>query len=191
MSDTVNIDKLDEKALVQAYEVILSAEEEALVASLDVKEAEKKLQDDICQKKQYYKKDGTTLDTGKVKLGTFKKAMEVHLGGGQNKLEAELILQEEYIAEMKNDRGIMDKAKALQNKMRNAKEAKGSAKDTTEELKTQFDSEIVDALALLVQMEIKNKKEAFEADDGKSSKPKKDKSGLADIAKLLKKKMKK
>ena len=185
----MNLNEIDSKQLSNAYHALLGAKEESLLISMDRKEAENTLKEEIAMKKQYYKKDGKTLDLGKIKIPTFKKAMVVHLEGGPNKVAEELDLLEEYIIDMKNDQTVKNRAKTLQNKMIQEKETKGAEKDTKEELKTHLDSEIVEALNILADLEIKNKKEALEADEGKETKKKKDNSEILALISELKKKL--
>jgi hypothetical protein len=185
----MDIENIDSKQLSGAYGALVSSKEEVLIIEMDRKEAEQKIKEEIAMKNQYYKKDGTTLDLGKVKLPTFKKAMAIYLDGGPNKLEEELELQEQYIVDMKNDNTVRDRAKSLQNKMIQESESKGAAKDTKEELKAHLDSEVVEALNILADLEIKNKKEAMEADEGKETKKKKDNTEILDLVKKLKQKL--
>jgi len=185
----MNLNEVDTKQLSSAYQGLLGAKEETLIISMDRREAENTLKEEIAMKKQYYKKDGTTLDLGKVKIPTFKKAMVVHLEGGPNKVAEELELLEEYILDMKNDQTLSARAKTLQNKMIQEKETKGAEKDTKEELKTYLDSEIVEALNVLADLEIKKKKEALEEDSGKDTKKKKDQSEILSLISELKKKL--
>jgi len=185
----MNINEIDNKQLSGAYESLLNSKEEALLIEMDRKEVEKEVKEEIASKKQLYKKDGTTLDLGKVKLSTFKKAMDIHLNGGPNTVEAELELLEDYIVDMKNDSVVLGRAKTLQNKMIQEKESKDLVKDTKEELKTHLDSEIVEALNILADLEIKHKKEKLEADEGKETKKKKDQSEILDLVKKLKEKL--
>jgi len=172
----MKLDEVSDKQLSDSYNTLVAAKEEALLAELDRKEYEKTLKEELAMKKQLYKKDGTTLDLAKVKVPTFKKAMEVHLNGGPNKVEEELELLEEYILDMKNDSTVMARAKSFQNKMIQESESKGAAKDSKEEMKTYLDSEIVEAMDIVASFEIQAKKERLEAENGQETKKKKSKN---------------
>lgn len=179
------IENVSKEQLKKAYDALKGSKEATMIADMDRKSSEQRLKEEFASAKQYFKKDGTTLDLAKVKMGTLKKAIEVK-ETGDNKLEQELELQEEYLTDMKNGtipKGIVD---SYVGKLRLVKEQKDNEKDVKENLKTTIDSDIVEALAILAGGEIEQEKERLEGDDAK---PKKDKSELLALVKAIKAKM--
>jgi len=183
------VDMIEGAKLSEGYQTLLTAKEEVLIISSDKKEAEDKIKDEICLLKQYYKKDDKTLDTAKVKIAVFKGSMDMLLNGGPDKLEEKIELQEEYIQLMKSDSNVMARAKTLDRKTSQEKESKGLEKDAKEGLKTFIDSDVVEALDILANLEISHKKDLLDAENGKSKKTKKDNSELLELVKALKAKL--
>lgn len=183
-----NLEQVSKTDLSKAYEALKSAKEATMIVKMDKKTAEGKLKEEVASAKGFYKKDGTTLDLAKVKMGTLKKAIEVK-ETGVNKLEEELAIQEEYLADIKNGnitKGFVD---SYISKIRLEKETKETEKDVKENLKTTIDSDIVEAIAILVDGDIAQEQERLEDDEGKSKKTKKDNSEIVKLAKEIKKKL--
>ncbi len=167
--------------LRKVYEALKSAEESNVIAKMDGKEAENKLKEEFASAKGFYKKDGTTLDLSKVKIAIVKSAIEVK-ETGINALEEKLSLQDEYLTDIKNGtitKGFVD---AYVAKQRLIKETSETAKDVKENMKTTMDSDVVEAIHLIV----KNDVAEANADD---SKPKKDNSEVMSLVQEIKKKL--
>lgn len=172
--------------LRKVYNALKDAKESTFIVSEDKKKAENKLKEEFASAKGFYKKDGTTLDLAKVKMKIVKSAIEVK-ETGVNKLEEELALQEEYLSNIQNGvitKGFVD---AYISKLRLEKETKEAEKDVKENLKTTVDSDIVEAIALIVKGDLDKEKENLDAEDGKKGKSKKDDSELMEMIKAIKK----
>lgn len=180
------IDGISKAELERVYNAIKDAKESVLIVSEDKKKAENKLKEEFASAKGFYKKDGTTLDLAKVKMKLVKSGIEVK-ETGVNKLEEELALQEEYIADLTNGnitKGFVD---SYISKLRLEKETKETEKDVKENLKTTVDSDIVEAISMIVKGDLDKEKENMDAEDGKKTKSKKDDSELMEMIREIKK----
>lgn len=180
------IEGISKADLQKAYDVIKDAKESVLIVTEDKKKAENKLKEEVASAKGFYKKDGTTLDLAKVKMKLVKSAIEVK-ETGVNKLEEEVALQEEYIADLTNGnitKGFVD---SYVSKIRLEKETKETEKDVKENLKTTIDSDIVEAISLIVKGDLEQELDNMNAEDGKKTKSKKDDSELMEMIKEIKK----
>jgi hypothetical protein len=185
MIDLTNVTK---EALKQGYKSLLDAKEAVLIVEMDKKEAEFKLKEEAAEAKGFLKKDGVTLDLAKIKIALLKNAIEIN-EGLPNKLQENLDIQEEYIADLKNNiikKPFVDSYVA---KLNLAKEVKNDEKDVKEEMKTVLDSDIVETLNILANKEIEIQKQKMMEDDGKEVKTKKDDSELLENIRLIKKEL--
>ena len=180
------LDKIDN--LKEMYDSLLATHQEVYYAKEDAKEAETDLRESIAMEKGLYKKDGTTLDIASVKMNSLNGAMSVW-DGGEDKLGAIADLQDEYLADIK--KGVIDKkvVEGLGMKRVSVKEANAGMKDTKEELKTQADPVIIEAIDLLAKEEVRILKENEDAEKGIEIKPKKDNAEAFEVLLEIKKKL--
>lgn len=179
------LEQVSKEQLNKALTALKGALESTMIATMDKKSSEKRLKEEFASAKQYFKKDGVTLDLSKIKMGTLNKAIEVK-ETGINKLEEELSLQEEYLTDMKNGtitKGFVD---TYVNKIKLVKEQKENTKDIKENLKTTIDADIVEALFLVASEDVAVEKERLEGDEAK---PKKNKGELVNLIKAIKAKL--
>jgi len=180
------LDKIDN--LKEMYDSLLATHQEVYYAKEDVKEAETNLRESIAMEKGLYKKDGTTVDIASVKMNALNGAMSIW-DGGEDKLGAIADLQDEYLQDIK--KGVIDKkvVEGLGMKRVSVKEASAGMKDTKEELKTQADPVIIEAIDLLAKEEIRILKENEDAEKGIEIKPKKDNAEAFEVLIEIKKKL--
>lgn len=164
--------------LREAYGRIKSGMMAELSASMELKEAEQKLKDDIVQENQFYKKDNVTPDYGKVKMPLLKKAITVVELEGKDKLDEQMNVYEGYLSDLRSKRIAPAAVDGYVRKTRMVAEAKENFKDTKENLKSEINGDVIEALTLLAKMEVEGEKERLEAENGKAPKAKKDKSQL-------------
>lgn len=141
--------------LTKIYGPIYSAVETQMLAASNRKNAELKLKEEFAEANKFFKKDGKTLDLGKVKLPILKGAIEVK-ETGVNKLEEKIELQDSYLNSINSgmlSKGYID---SYVNKLTAEQEMKEQEKDVKENLKTTFDSELVDAVHAIVKQELKD-----------------------------------
>lgn len=182
------LDKI--KNLKEVYDSLVASHTEVYYAQENVKDSENSLKEKIAMEKQFYKKDGTTLDLAKVKMPSLNGAITVFLGG-EDKLEAAADLKNEYLADIKKGVINQKEVESLEMKRNLVKETSSGAKDAREELKTHIDPLIVDAIDMLAKEEVKILKENDDADKGVDKKPKKEKdtSATYEILKEIKTKL--
>jgi len=169
------------------YKEILNALTAVDEKDADVKLSENELKENAAGAMSLYKKDGTTLDTGKITMKTLVGAIEVH-SGIENKLEIEYEKQEEYISLIKQgdiEKGPIDK---YVRNLNEKKELVSEAKDVINSLKERIDVDIVACLHEIAKEEAKLIKESKME---KPPKPKKDDKGIDafEIIKVLKEKL--
>lgn len=167
--------------LQEAYQRIKSGMMAELTAQMDLKEAEQKLKDDIVQDNQFYKKDNVTPDYSKVKMPLLKKAIAVVELEAKNTLDEQMNVYDGYLADLRSDRISKAAVNGYVQKTKMVSEAKEGFKDTKENLKSEINGDIVEALVLLAKNEVEGEKERIEAESGKAPKTKKDKSQISEL----------
>jgi hypothetical protein len=165
----------------EAYKRIKSGMMAELTAQMDLKEAEQKLKDDIVQENQFYKKDNVTPDYAKVKMALLKKAIAVVELEAKNTLDEQMNIYDGYLSDLRSDRISKAAVNGYVRKTKMVSEAKEGFKDTKENLKSEINGDIVEALVLLAKNEVEGEKERLEAEGGKPPREKKDKSQLSQL----------
>lgn len=184
------LENVSDEQLKESFEILKRTLSGQLLASMDLKESEQKLKDDIVQENQFYKKDNVTPDYGKIKMPLLKSAIDINMGG-EDKLAKNLDMQDQYLSDIKNKKISPAAVDGFARKTAMLAEAKTMVKDTKENMKTVLDAEIVEALFMLAENDIENEKDRLDAEGGESKKQKKDDSGLLALAKAIKAKLKK
>jgi hypothetical protein len=167
--------------LENIYNVLKKEKKACKLSSEERASFEKRVKEELALEGQFYKKDNKTLDLSKIKLPIFKKAMGICFEDKPNQLEADLSTQEEYIKKIKGDSGIKDLAKSLQVKLSTEKDFKKSVKDSLDSLKESYPKEIVEAVSLLIDKELK--------DSDTDKKPQKDTLKIFKLMSMIKKRI--
>jgi hypothetical protein len=129
--------------LRKAYETLKKVHETKFIAGDNLKKSENTLKEEMAKHKNFYKKDGTTLDLAKVKMKLVKSAIEVNATGA-DKIQQELDLQKEYQVDLKNiSKGMVE---SFIGKKTAFDEVSNEIKDVKENLKTTMDTDIVEAI---------------------------------------------
>lgn len=176
------LEEMSKEDLEAIYEGISNAKETQEIAAENYASSETLVREEIAKVNQSYKSDGTTLDLSCAPKGLIKSALEVKMTG-DNKLQAKLDMQDEFVAMMKNGNIPAEIVTSYHNKMVAAKEAKDGVKDAVENQKSLYPAEIVEAIALVVQKDIDEQKEDAEEDNSKKKAPKKDNSETLETVK--------
>ena len=185
------LDGIADEQLSESHKRLKLALMAELTASMDLKEMEQKLKDEIVQENQYYKKDNTTPDYAKVKMPLLKQAIEIVENEGKNKLADQLDLLDIYISDIKSKRISPAAINGYLRKLKMIAEAKENIKDIKENMKSELNSDVVEALMMLAKIDVGIEKERMEAEGGASSKPKKDKSEIVELIQKIKAKLRK
>jgi hypothetical protein len=179
MADKQAFEGLTGADLRKAYETLKKVHETKFIAGDNLKKSENTLKEEMAKHKNYYKKDGTTLDLAKVKMKLVKSAIEVN-ATGVDKIQQELDLQKEYQVDLKNiSKGMVE---SFIGKKTAFDEVSNEIKDVKENLKTTMDTDIVEAIEIVVLS-------AVLAETEDESKPKKDKSEVEKLALEIKRKL--
>lgn len=185
------LEGIDTKQLSESHKRLKLALMAELTASMDLKEMEQKLKDEIIQENQFYKKDNVTPDYAKVKMTLLKQAIEIVENEGKNKLADQLDLLDVYISDIKSKRISPAAIDGYLRKSKMIAEAKEYIKDIKENMKSELNGDVVDALMVLAKIDVGIEKERREAESGSSAKPKKDRSEIAELIQQIKEKLRK
>ena len=179
MADKQAFEGLTGADLRKAYETLKKVHETKFIAGDNLKKSENTLKEEMAKHKNYYKKDGTTLDLAKVKMKLVKSAIEAN-ATGVDKIQQELDLQKEYQVDLKNiSKGMVE---SFIGKKTAFDEVSNEIKDVKENLKTTMDKDIVEAIEIVVLS-------AVLAETEDEAKPKKDKSEVEKLALEIKRKL--
>jgi hypothetical protein len=173
---------MNTEIILEEYTKQFEAVQKTTLAKSNTKEKFTELVEEIASSLQLMKKDGITLDLGKVKKPSLNGAIEL-LNGGPNKLKEALELQEEYLKLLKTDTSIIHKLKVLSGAKSAEKDQKSEEKDVFAQTLTMVDKDTGKAIKEAVNIEVKT---IEKQNKGKDVKTGSDLSLVNNIIKIVK-----
>lgn len=173
------LEQISKEDLLSIQEGIENAKETLALSKENFVQAETLIREEIAKISNSYKKDGTTLDLSIAPKALIKSALEVVVTD-RNKLQEKLDLQNTFVEMMKNGNITKEIVDSYHGKLVAQKESADGVKDTVAELKSLYDSDIIEAVALIVDKQIK---EQEEDNQDETKKPSKDKDKVLETVK--------
>jgi hypothetical protein len=167
------------------FNSLVALKKEEIDLQYDAKTLEYDIRYEYAQDLGYFKKDGTTVDIGKIKAPLLKTAIKIQKELEDNKLEEKCDEQNSYITDINNSRLNSDKIDSLLSKEDSIKDLKSDYRESKNEVVGMLDADEVKAVEELVKLVTKEYKS--EKDDewkesmGMEVKPSKDDSTVQDL----------
>ena len=183
------VESLGKEKLAEIKKILYTTKQAEMIAKDNLKDSEARMAEELAMSNQLYKSDGKTLDVGAIKKPILKSAIEVYQGE-PDKLAEKLDIQDSYINDIKNESLSKAAIDSYITKSETAKEASQDKKDAQAELMLTHSSDLIKAIALIVDQEVKEEEDKLKEERGEKVTQSKDNSDLLALIQKIKQMLK-